>query len=704
TDWGTPAGDLNNSIPAFGFALKENTIETTDWKMFIREPNLSTNTGTMNHGAMVVWGLSTIDITSTQFTRLTGSKILSPDICADTMTVINSGTLTLDGGELVAPTGTFSTSLTISGVPVATGTAVDTLQDVYDAGDGTISTTGGKPFELTGTGELTAVTGTFTTGLTVGGGSTNIFNESITTGSGIFTDFLTVSGIPVDITGGGGGGAALTVKETDGAPSVSNVNTIVVTTGTLTDDGGGQVTIVTGGGSGGIALTVEEQDGTPSVANVNTIKVTNATLTNEGGGVVSIDTGGSGGGGGEGDLTFSGAPTFLDPVRYYNPMIRPRVPFTISGTNFDDNFNGDGEEEIDTGRWTVFDPAGDLSVDPPKIFAPGDQVILRTGNDPNGSDFVGIFQSSPDLLSSFNIFTKVGITSGSQSLVDVYAGIMFLEDSTSPTTSNILLGGIRVRRTSDTPTFEMGIWEFSAYNVSTPINISNIESLTNFAIHGGIFLKFERFGSGGLDRWDLLWSLDGITGWRQAGEMDLGTDTTMATFDAIGLGQLELGGFVEGSVFSYFRTSAAGSAIATPGDFVYVERDPTASGLNISGTITGGGGSGNITDINAQTGPSITIDSAGLGISVITEGNTITVSGITPSNGAFRGAVVHMTTATGIVSGDFPDIYWDTEILDTDDFFDSSPGLGNIFTIPAGVTKIRLGGVGEFANDEIGHR
>ena len=38
-------------------------------------------------------------------------------------------------------------------------------------------------------------------------------------------------------------GAALTVKEADGTPSVAGVDTIVVTNGTLTDDGGGQITL-----------------------------------------------------------------------------------------------------------------------------------------------------------------------------------------------------------------------------------------------------------------------------------------------------------------------------------------------------------------------------------------------------------------------------------------------------------------------------
>ena len=46
------------------------------------------------------------------------------------------------------------------------------------------------------------------------------------------------------------GASALTVEEADGSPSVSGVDTIVVSNGTLTDDGGGQVTLQTGGGGG----------------------------------------------------------------------------------------------------------------------------------------------------------------------------------------------------------------------------------------------------------------------------------------------------------------------------------------------------------------------------------------------------------------------------------------------------------------------
>jgi len=104
--------------------------------------------------------------------------------------------------EFVATSGTFTDSLTVSGIPVQLeggGGGASTLQDAYDGGDGTIATTGGKPLELTGTGELTAVTGTFTDGLTVGGASTFIDGGSITTATGTFDD-MTIGGLDVSAT------------------------------------------------------------------------------------------------------------------------------------------------------------------------------------------------------------------------------------------------------------------------------------------------------------------------------------------------------------------------------------------------------------------------------------------------------------------------------------------------------------------------
>jgi hypothetical protein len=67
--------------------------------------------------------------------------------------------------------------------------------------------------------------------------------------------------------------SGIIVKEADGSPNVSNVNTIVVSNGTLTDNSNGQVTITTGGGGGsshtagsGLTLVGDEFNFTAVVA------------------------------------------------------------------------------------------------------------------------------------------------------------------------------------------------------------------------------------------------------------------------------------------------------------------------------------------------------------------------------------------------------------------------------------------------------
>jgi len=60
-------------------------------------------------------------------------------------------------------------------------------------------------------------------------------------------------GVPDVFTGVSSGG--LTVKDVDGNPSVTNVNTINVTNGTLTDNGGGNITLVVTGIPGGGTVT-----------------------------------------------------------------------------------------------------------------------------------------------------------------------------------------------------------------------------------------------------------------------------------------------------------------------------------------------------------------------------------------------------------------------------------------------------------------
>lgn len=85
---------------------------------------------------------------------------------------------------------------------------------------------------------------------------------------------------------GSGGGGSITVREQDATPTVANVTEIRVPNGSLTDEGGGAVSITFPS-----SLTVQEQDATPTVVGVTEIRVSNGTLTDEGGGAVSLDLG-----------------------------------------------------------------------------------------------------------------------------------------------------------------------------------------------------------------------------------------------------------------------------------------------------------------------------------------------------------------------------------------------------------------------------
>jgi hypothetical protein len=120
----------------------------------------------------------------------------------------------------------------------------------------------------------------------------------------------------------------------------------------------------------------------------------------------------------------------------------------------------------------------------------------------------------------------------------------------------------------------------------------------------------------------------------------------------------------------------------------------TVSGVFDSVTVSGipvnigpGGGAGNITDINNQSGPSITVTGTG-GINTITEGNTVTISGAGQFSPGYRGA--RLTTSSGIdVPNDVSTILpWDTVEYDTDGFH--NPDNVATFKIPAGIRKIDL--------------
>jgi hypothetical protein len=84
----------------------------------------------------------------------------------------------------------------------------------------------------------------------------------------------------------------LRVREVDGSPNVFPVSTIVVSNGTLTDNGGGQVTITTGGGGSGTVTSVDVSGGTTGLTTSGGPITTSGTITLSG--TLSLANGGTG--------------------------------------------------------------------------------------------------------------------------------------------------------------------------------------------------------------------------------------------------------------------------------------------------------------------------------------------------------------------------------------------------------------------------
>lgn len=282
---GTNSNTTSNRTTMF-FHLLPAFSTPKDFEIHFRNSSASGFLVTNVDGALVFWGLS-----------------LPPAIPDILITTISIDEITTHQVDLDIFTATQSAA--VSGTAVMIGLPDEaTFQNINTTN---ITVTGTADFHTAAVDILTVVSGAFSESLTVSGFpvtiNASVFDPSAdetVTGSWNFSSSLTVSGIPVS-TGTGGGGVSdhgaltgladndhpqygqladaesvagvwdfstgvtvsgfpvstgtLTVRETDGTPTVLNVNTIVVTTGTLTDDGGGQVTIDTGGGGGGGGTT-----------------------------------------------------------------------------------------------------------------------------------------------------------------------------------------------------------------------------------------------------------------------------------------------------------------------------------------------------------------------------------------------------------------------------------------------------------------
>ena len=256
----------NNAQSAIFFLHKEDRTATTEYRMRFRSTAGSSvamgrnadNTGG-DLSELILWEYQLASAPSLPIDRTTiqDEEIFTGTLVADNVFSRNqfeAATITGSAGHFAGIiSGQFVTGPLISGTVGLFSDSVHT-NDLFVANQFTVNTISGTTGLFGGALRADTVRGITVTGTNVRASSTisanNLTSANAVTGvnftgnTGAFSTTLTVSGIPV-VTG------TLTVRETDGSPSAHNVHTIIVTTGTLTDNGDGTVTINTGSGGGG---------------------------------------------------------------------------------------------------------------------------------------------------------------------------------------------------------------------------------------------------------------------------------------------------------------------------------------------------------------------------------------------------------------------------------------------------------------------
>jgi len=182
------------------------------------------------------------------------------------------------------------------------------------------------------------------------------------------------------------GKAGLNVTETDGSPDIFGVTKIVVSNGTLTDDGAGVVSISTGGGGGGggvTTLSFGSTGFTPNVASSGVITVS---------GTLALGSGGTGA------TTASGAATNLglgttDDVQF-------------NSIEIDGNLNHDGSNiGFFATTPAAQQPTTDAIINPIAFDPAGSQLDLATAQaiDDNFAELLTAQQAIIDLLTVYGL-------------------------------------------------------------------------------------------------------------------------------------------------------------------------------------------------------------------------------------------------------------------------------------------------------------
>ncbi len=621
--------------------------------------------------------------------------------------------------NLTVISGTFTDSLTVSGVPVnigESGGGASTLQDAYDGGDGTITTTGGKPFELDGTGELVAVTGTFTEGLTVGTGSTYINDHAVTTTSGVF-DNLIIDGVPITSPADGSFRGATVIKNgADQAVPFNSGDPIEFTDTVFDTDGFFNI------GSSDTKFTIP--------AGITKVRLSS---------ICQMDAAYS-----PGQKTFyftkNGA---IDSGRLgmQSYSEEPRVDVTmmstpvsvVEGDYFEFNFYHSHASDIGIQGSSktsmsieVLEPNIPFAEELIAVSGTFSQSLTVSGVPVNIGEGGGLAELPDPLVAASGVFTESLTVSGVPVQVGVsetYAlrsknfsgatvhrelaasGTITLQDADTGST-RVDWGTITV----DTDGFiDLGTGDTdSIFTIPAGLGIKKVQVEANFTylvenpttdplFTGGIkkngdptearsfFRNRETAGTHSYNPGLHMTTgiedvVDGDTFSFTVRSQNAGVDATIADNDRT---------WFSIQVLERDAPFTMGEFIAASGTFT---ESLTVSGVPVStGT---GGGSSSIDDINGISSGSVVITGTN-GIDTVTEGNTITISGVSSyelRSKNFAGAYV--TKDGGSAQSINPTATvaeWDgTEVYDTDGFFDS--GDNTKLTIPAGkgIKKVKI--------------
>ena len=189
------------------------------------------------------------------------------------------------------------------------------------------------------------------------------------------------------------GKAGLRVRETDGSPDVHGVSDIIVSNGTLTDNGNGSVSLTTGGGGGSVSITADNTGTTFVDASVNPSTIT-------GTGTISADLNATG---------TASSSNYLRGDNTWSNIISGIHTETIpaSGGVSSITVSANISATTDSITFSIVNTNG-VPADPPN---PGDGTITSITTGSPGSFEIQTAYQNPDPISDVEIYVHYQIIS-----------------------------------------------------------------------------------------------------------------------------------------------------------------------------------------------------------------------------------------------------------------------------------------------------